>query len=164
MAILPLLTQEEFVERIGSDETLQICGTGGRDTRAIDEPRLLAELLSSSQLVKGYVNARFPLCITYPPEVLKGFTADIARWRLRGKGGQQTAMVETIQKRYDEAILHLKRIERGEFSLEAEVPPPDPNDPNAVIINNPPVKAGPELGRVLYPVTVPRYVDALRGY
>jgi phage gp36-like protein len=164
MSLTLLLTQVEFEERVGIDELLQICGTGGRDTRAVDSAKCEKEIISASQLVKGYVNARFPLCITYPPEVLKGFTADIARWRLRGKGGQQAAMADIVQKRYDEAILHLKRIERGEFALEADVPAPDVNDPNSIIVNNPPVLSGPELGRVLSPKITPRFEKALEGY
>ena len=44
--------------------------------------------------------------------------ADIARWRLRGRGGQQTAMNDTVQKRYDEALGRLRDLASGKMTLD----------------------------------------------
>lgn len=122
------LTVEQFVARIGEEEALQIAGLGSRDERVLDTAKIGVELDAARGLVLGYVRARYPNALTAGPELLKGFVADIARWRLRGKGGQQSAMNETVQARYDAAIAHLKAIANGTMTLDIDGPGGDPAD------------------------------------
>lgn len=112
-----LLTVEEFVDVFGEEECLQIAGTGPRDQRELDRPKMEEAIIHASSLVNGYVIGRWPAAVTGTP-MLRGFAADIARWRLRGRGGQQTAMNETVQKRYDEAIGRLKDLQSGKLALD----------------------------------------------
>lgn len=111
------LTVEEFVAVFGEEECLQIAGAGPRDQRTLDRPRIEEALAHAASLVLGYVQPRWPDAVAGTP-MLKGFAADIARWRLRGRGGQQTAMNETVQKRYDEAIGRLKDVAAGKLMLD----------------------------------------------
>jgi phage gp36-like protein len=111
-----LLTAEDMVVIFGEEEMLQIAGTGPRDERSLDQPRIDEAVGSAVAMVTGYVASRYPQVTETP--MLKGFAADIARYRLRGKGGQQTAMSETVQKRYDDAIARLKDIAAGKLALD----------------------------------------------
>lgn len=111
-----LLTVADMVTIFGEEEMLQIAGTGPRDQRSLDEARIDEAVASAIAMVTGYVSARHPDVQETP--MLKGFAADIARYRLRGKGGQQTAMSETVQKRYDAAVARLKDISAGRLALD----------------------------------------------
>ena len=112
-----LLTVEEFVDVFGEEECLQIAGSGPREFRELERPRIEEAIAHASALVVGYVRDRWPSAVAGTP-LLKGFTADIARWRLRGRGGQQAAMNETVQKRYDEALGRLRDIASGKLTLD----------------------------------------------
>ncbi len=125
-----VLTVEEFVNVFGEEEMLQIAGIGSRDFRELDRPKIEEALAFATAMVVGYVRDRWPAAVNGTP-MLKGFAADIARWRLRGRGGQQTAMNETVQKRYDEAIGRLKDIAHGKLTLDIEPEPGAPVPPDA---------------------------------
>lgn len=112
-----LLTVEHFVEIFGEEEALQIAGTGSRDMRTLDRPKIEEALVHASGIVIGYVRDRWPEAVNGTP-MLAGFAADISRWRLRGRGGQQSAMNETVKQRYDEAIARLKDIAAGRLTLD----------------------------------------------
>lgn len=112
-----LLTIEELVGVFGEEECLQIAGLGPREDRVLDRPRIEEALRHAESLVLGYVVERWPAAVAGTP-MLKGFAADIARWRLRGRGGQQTAMAETVQRRYDEAIGRLRDLAAGRMMLD----------------------------------------------
>jgi phage gp36-like protein len=112
-----LLTVEDMVTAFGEEEMLQIAGEGPRDMRGLDRAKIEEALQHASGLVIGYVRDRWPAAVDGTP-MLKGFASDIARWRLRGRGGQQTAMNETVQKRYDEAVARLKDIAAGKLTLD----------------------------------------------
>lgn len=140
-----MLTIEEFVDVFGEEEALQIAGVGHREFRELDRPKIEEALGFAASLVVGYVRDRWPAAAAGTP-MLKGFVGDIARWRLRGRGGQQTAMNETVQKRYDEAIGRLKDIAAGKLTLDIEPQPGAPMPPDAanelrIIGHMPPARA-----------------------
>ena len=112
-----LLTIEQFAAVFGEEECLQIAGTGARDRRELDRQKIEEALVHASGIVIGYVRDRWPEAVNGTP-MLAGFAADIARWRLRGRGGQQSAMNETVKQRYDEAIARLKDIAGGRLTLD----------------------------------------------
>lgn len=118
-----LLTVAQFVEVVGEEECLQIAGTGPRDHRTLDEPRIAEALAHASAMVLGYVRDRWPGAIAGTP-MLRGFAGDIARWRLRGRGGQASAMNDVVKERHDEAISRLKDIAAGKLTLDL-APPAD---------------------------------------
>ena len=117
-----LLTVMEFVERIGADEAVQIAGVGRRDDARLDEDRINGELDAATGIISGYVLPRYPTAIETPNEMLRGFCADIARWRLRGKGGQASSMAEVVKDRYDEAMRALREIAAGKLVLDIAAP------------------------------------------
>lgn len=124
-----MLTAEDMVTTFGEEEMLQIAGVGSRDFKELDRPKIQESLDFAIAMVVGYVRDRWPAAVAGTP-MLKGFVADIARWRLRGRGGQQTAMNDTVQKRYDEAIGRLNDIAKGRLTLDIAPEPgaPVPSD------------------------------------
>jgi len=140
-----VLTVEDMVATFGEEEMLQIAGVGSRDFRELDRPKIEEALAFAVAMVVGYVRDRWPAAVN-GTSMLKGFVADIARWRLRGRGGQQTAMNETVQKRYDEAIGRLRDIAAGKLTLDIEPEPGAPVPPDAanelrIIGHMPPARA-----------------------
>lgn len=113
------LTVAEMIRRLGPDETDQIAGTGLRGAREIDAALIADALRHADTLIDGYVRARYPAPFTIVPDLLKGIAHDIARYRLRTKGGQQSAMNELVQKQYDAAMAMLKDIAGGRITLDA---------------------------------------------
>lgn len=112
------LTGADMVAAFGEEEMLQIAGLGPRDMRTLDEPRIVEAIIHAQGVVVGYVRDRWGKDQAETSAMLKGFAADIARWRLRGRGGQASAMNEVVQKRYDEALARLKDIASGKLTLD----------------------------------------------
>lgn len=113
------LTVDEFVARAG-EEAEQLAGTGLRDNRTIDREKIAVQLVHADSVIDGYVRARYPRPFAVIPEVLKGIAFDLGRWRLRGKGGQQTAMNDAVQARYDEAMRQLRDVANGRLVLDVD--------------------------------------------
>lgn len=139
-----MLTVEDMVAVFGEEEMLQIAGHGPRDFRELDRPKIDESIAFAVAIVTGYVRDRWPAALAGTP-MLRGFAADIARWRLRGRGGQQTAMNETVQKRYDEAIGRLKDIASGRLTLDSEPAgdgvPSDAANEHRILAHMPPARA-----------------------
>jgi phage gp36-like protein len=148
-----LLTVVQFVDLVGEEECLQIAGTGPRDHRVLDASRIEEAISHASAMVLGYVRDRWPGAVSGTP-MLAGFAADIARWRLRGRGGQQSAMNETVQSRYDEAIARLKDVAAGKLTLD--LPSPADAAPGAADASN-------EM-RVISALPAPRRTGMLEGF
>lgn len=112
------LTVEDMVATFGEEEMLQLAGTGPRDYRTLDRAKIEESIDHAERTVRGYVIDRWPSAFPDGTPLLKGFAADIARHRLRGRGGQQNAMNDTVQKRYDTAIARLKDLSQGRMTLD----------------------------------------------
>ncbi|HEY9212064.1 MAG TPA: DUF1320 domain-containing protein [Ancylobacter sp.] len=113
------LTVDDFIARLG-DEALQLAGTGLRDARVIDHTVLVPHLVHADGVIDGYVRARYPRPFTIVPEILAGIAHDIARWRLRAKGGQQTEMNDAVKAQYDAAMALLRDIGSGKVTIDAD--------------------------------------------
>lgn len=113
------LTVDEFVAMVGEEEADQLAGTGLRGNRTIDRDKLAAQLVRADSDINGYVRARYPRAFAIVPPTLKGVAHDIARYRLRAKGGQQTAMAETIKDQFDQAMKLLRDIADGRVALDS---------------------------------------------
>ncbi|MFG1409508.1 DUF1320 domain-containing protein [Xanthobacter sp. VTT E-85241] len=113
------LTVDEMLHRLGPDEADQLAGTGLRDAREIDAVLIADALRHADTLIDGYVRARYPAPFAVVPDLLKGIAHDIARYRLRSMGGQQSAMNDAVQKQYDAAMALLKDIGGGRVTLDA---------------------------------------------
>ena len=118
------LAPSEFIDRIGEREAASIAGTGGFNTlegRSIDIDEVTRELNHAEDLVSGYVLGQHPWLrdtdIADVPDLLKGFTSDITRYRLRDKAGNAGQITETVETRYRDAIKMLQDIQRGKLDL-----------------------------------------------
>ncbi|MCJ8142963.1 DUF1320 domain-containing protein [Ancylobacter sp. A5.8] len=112
------LTVADFVARLGEREADDLAGTGLRDARELNLDLLSAHLVHADGVIEGYVRARYPADFLVVPEILAGIAHDIARWRLRAKGGQQTAMADTVKAQYDAAMALLRDISAGRVTLD----------------------------------------------
>jgi len=113
------LSVDEFIARIGEDEADQLAGTGMRDNRCIEREKIASELIHADGVIDGYVRARYPRIFVIVPDVLKGIAHDIARYRLRLVGGQQSSMAEAIKTSFDEAMRLLRDIADGRLVLDS---------------------------------------------
>ena len=123
------LTVAEFVGQFGQREVLAIAGIGGPNGaagRQVDEPRVAAAIRRAASLADGYVLARHPQLANMPPAevpaALKGAVADIARWYLRDRAGDKSAMDEVVRKRYEDALAWLRGVTDGSIDLASEIP------------------------------------------
>lgn len=114
------LTVDEMIHRLGPDEADQLAGAGLRDAREVDTVLIADELRHADELIDGYVRARYPAPFAVVPGLIKGAAFDIARYRLRCKGGQQSAMNDLVQRQYDAAMALLKDISGGRITLDVD--------------------------------------------
>ena len=119
------LTVDEMVTRVGMREMLQIAGIGrerSEDGRTLDTDKVEAALSFTDDLVIAKLRERYATIINMTPEaapdLLKGYVADIARYRLRARSGDQNQVTEESRKRYEDAISFLKEIQSGKSSLD----------------------------------------------
>lgn len=112
------MTPENFAKRLGSTESDGLLGTGGRDNRVLDPSRAATVLLSADNLIDGYVRARYPQDFSVIPAILEDIAFDVARFKLRGQGGQSSSMSDVVRQRYEDAIGILKDISNGKITLD----------------------------------------------
>lgn len=113
------LAAQEFVTRLGATEADGLLGQGGRDNRTLDLDRAATVLLAADNLIDGYVSARYKIGFAKIPDLLKDIAFDIARYKLRGQGGQSSNMSEVVRQRYEDAIAQLKDISNGRMTLDS---------------------------------------------
>ncbi|PHR19290.1 MAG: hypothetical protein COA37_17830 [Hoeflea sp.] len=123
----PIVTIDDLQTRIGGRELLQLAGVGNLnddDGRVLHEPRLNEEISFASQLISGYLATRYPAIATLEaasqPDLIKGYAADIVRYRLRARSGDRNTVTEEVRKRYEDAIGWLKDVARGRANADLE--------------------------------------------
>lgn len=67
--------------------------------------------------VNGYLTGRYALPLQQTPEILRPWTADIARYRLHTE-----IVPEAVQDRYERALQQLRKIRDGHLSLGDDNP------------------------------------------
>jgi phage gp36-like protein len=120
-----LVTIDDLLVRIGERELYQLAGSGNLnddDGRILDETRLVEEISFASQLISGYLGARYPaiatLDVAAQPDLIKGYAADIVRYRLRARSGDRNTVTEEVRKRYEDAVSWLKDVARGRANAD----------------------------------------------
>ena len=118
------LTVDDFILAFGEDEVAQISGTDNWNTAEgsqIDRARVEREIAFCDEVIAGYVIARHPwlsdLSVEDVPNLLKGFAADILRYRLRDRHGMQGQVSDTVETRYKSAMQALLNIQSGKLDL-----------------------------------------------
>jgi phage gp36-like protein len=97
------ITRSEFELRFGADETAELFAESG------DFERCEAEAAS---LIDGYMTTRYTLPLASVPVIVKGWAADITRFRL-----WDDQAPEEVRRRYDDALDQLKLLANGTISL-----------------------------------------------
>lgn len=120
-----IVTIDDLVTRIGARELNHLAGIGNvndPDGRTLDETRIGDEIAFADQLIAGYLVARYPAIGTLPtaamPDLLKGFAADIIRYRLRAQTDDRNAVTENIRQRHNDAIGWLKDVSGGRANAD----------------------------------------------
>lgn len=113
------LSAENFAKRLGNTEADGLLGIGGRDNRTLELNRAVDFLLMADNLIDGYVLARYPHGFVVNPAILTDIAFDIARYKLRGQGGQSSTMSEVVRQRYEDALGLLKDISVGKITLDS---------------------------------------------
>lgn len=112
---MPYLTSTELRKRFGAQEIDDLADP--LRTGTPDETILTRAVSDAGALIDGYLAARYTLPLTYTPEMVASWCADIARYRL-----WDDQAPEEVRRRYEDALAQLKLVSTGVIAL-----PPDVN-------------------------------------
>lgn len=107
------ITREELEQRFGPTEIADLLDDDADETEsAAEADSLTAAIADASNLIDGYLASRYTLPLASVPEIVKGWAADIARFRLWADQAP-----EQVRQRYEDAIAQLKDLAKGLLSL-----------------------------------------------
>jgi phage gp36-like protein len=112
---MPYLTSADLRTRFGAQEIDEL--SDPLRTGTPDESVLTRAINDAGALADGYLAARYTLPLTYTPEMVASWCADIARYRL-----WDDQAPEEVRRRYEDAMSQLKLVSTGVIAL-----PPDVN-------------------------------------
>lgn len=115
----------DMVARFGETEVLEL--TDQEHTGEINEAVAERALRDAAAEIDGYLAARYRLPVTDTPRLLSLLCTDIARYRL-----QKGVSTDQARERYEDAVVKLRGIAKGEINLPLASPPPAAADPIAV--------------------------------
>lgn len=120
-----LITLEDLLEHVDRAELTQVAGTGSHNVpegRALDTVKIDAAIKYASDMVRGYITRRFPLfsniATEHVPDLVKGYTADVVRYRLRARSGNQNAVTDEVEQRFKDAKSWLLDVSRGLINVD----------------------------------------------
>lgn len=116
----------------GEQELIQLTDRHGVTGAIVDEVLDRAMATADSE-ASSYVGAAYKLPLPSVPDVLKTFTADIARYYLYDE--QAT---EQVTKRYERAISWLKDVVRGVVNLGFTDSASEPAESSVVVVSSRP--------------------------
>lgn len=105
-------TAQDMIDRFTARTLAEITTDAGDvpDTAALD--RALGD---ASNLIDGYLQARYTLPLASPPAQLKLHACNIAHYQLLAT--RPLGDIEDVRKRYDDAIAYLTAVSKGAISL-----------------------------------------------
>lgn len=109
-------TQADLVARFGESEL--IANSDRADAGTVDAAVVAGAIGKASDLIDGYIGARYALPLASVPSLLKGFCEDLARHFL-----YTVERPKNVDDARDAAIAYLKDVAAGRASLGAAVPP-----------------------------------------
>lgn len=110
-------TLDQFTQNIGLAHAIRL--SDRNNGNILDEPVIVSALEMAGAEINSHLSARFALPLPAGSILLRGFCIDIAAFRLRTDGVQES---DAIRQKYDAAIKHLKAIAKGEAELDVAVP------------------------------------------
>lgn len=137
-----LITIEDLLEHVSRAELDQVAGIGSHNApegRSLDEVKINAAIKYAGDLVKGYLQRRYPLVKELTPEqtpdLIKGYTADIVRHRLRDRTGNRNTTTDEVDKRFDDARAWLREVSRGLVNVDLSDAPGGEDAAEAAAVN-----------------------------
>ncbi len=104
-------TYDDLLTAFSETEMLLV---SDRNNYGVPDDTVINEALSfADEMIDGYLRERYSLPLSNIPRNLVGIACDIARYRL-----YQNQPTELVSMRYEAALLWLKDIARGLFSLD----------------------------------------------
>jgi len=103
-------TQQDLVDRFGSDELIQLTDRSSSGT--INATVVDQALQDATDEMDGYIAARYELPLPSTPNALVRICADIARYRL-----YDIQAPEAVAQRYKDAVAFLKAVSAGTVAL-----------------------------------------------
>lgn len=110
-----MITRDDLITRFGTDEIAQQTNTSLSRPPVIDEVELQKAIDDAIAEVMSYVHAA-GVVLVRPSAALRGYTCDVARYRLFDK-----ATIEIVQKRYDQAIAWLREAMKRPAMLDDDL-------------------------------------------
>ncbi len=105
-------TKADLVRRFGALELAQL--TDDTTGQVVDDIEVAAVCATASSLVDAFLATRFALPLLTVPDLVKGWTEDIARYRLlKDNAGPDSS----ARRNYDEAMKLLRDVSRGRAGL-----------------------------------------------
>lgn len=101
------VTQADFEQAFGEAELVDLLG------QANDFAKTEA---AAASLIAGYIGARYALPLLSVPDVVKGWTLDITRYRLWDK-----AAPDEVRRRYEDTLQQLRDLAAGKLALPPDV-------------------------------------------
>ncbi len=103
-ALVPrYITETQFEQRFGVGETSDLLSNGASYAEAEND---------AASLIDGYLAARYTLPLVSVPMIVKGWAADITRFKLWDDHAP-----EEVRRRYDDALAQLKMVAQGTIAL-----------------------------------------------
>lgn len=134
---MPYATQQDLVDRFGTDELVQLSNRAGGDT--IDAAVVAKHLADADSMIDTYLAARYAIPVTPSPPLLVKLAADLARFFLHGKSA-----TETVRDAYQDAVKVLQEIARGLAVVPGASTPAGPSPSGAPAVRAPERRLGPE--------------------
>lgn len=109
---MPYASQQDLVDRFGSDEILQL--TDRSNLGSIDTTVVARALADADAQINGYLAARYTLPLAETPPMLTRLACDIARYQL-----YDNHLTEAVSQRYKDAVRVLVALSNGSVNLGA---------------------------------------------
>lgn len=120
-----LLTIDDLLEHVDRSELSQVAGIGSHnsdDGRSLDQIKIAAAISFASDMATGYMQRRYPIVAELTPEqtpdLLKGYLADIVRYRLRSRTGNRNTTSDEVETRFKDARDWLREVSRGLVNVD----------------------------------------------
>lgn len=105
---MPYATQADMQTAFGADELIQLTDRADPPVGAIDTAVLDRALEAADGEIDSYLATRYALPLASVPVILRDCAADIARYRLHGRG-----VPERVEKAYQARVAWLRDVARG---------------------------------------------------
>jgi phage gp36-like protein len=110
---MPYIDRAGLEQRFGVDEIADLLDDDNGGTESSAETTSLTRACEdATAMIDGYLSSRYTLPLTSVPDLVVGWAADIARFRLWDEQAP-----EEVRRCYDDALTQLRDLARGLISL-----------------------------------------------